>query len=187
MARMNRPRQTPRQWTPLTVAAAGVATLSLAACAGGGDEAASGQAAQDAKLEDAALKHARCMRQHGVDVPDPESGAGGIILPGGPASSSSPAAQKRAQDACAKYLENLPPPQLSDEQKDEMRDGALEHARCMREQGIAFPDPEFDAKGGASVELDEGFDPTDPAVERANQACAKHLPERFGGGSEPPS
>ena len=75
-----------------------VVLLALAgvACGGasGGDEVASatgseGSSKTATKKKDpqqAALDFARCMREHGVDVPDPQPGEGGMIKIGpGPA------------------------------------------------------------------------------------------------------
>lgn len=162
------------------VSAAAVAVLALGACgsakesAGAGTSAAAGSDDR-AKLERAALKHAECMRRQGVDVPDPKPGSGGIVLRG-PAAGGDPMAERRAMHKCERYLKNVPPPRLSDEQKAAMRDGALKHARCMRGEGIDFPDPRFDERGGATVKLDEGFDPGDPRVREAERKCRRLLP-----------
>ena len=178
---------TPR---PLSAtAASGAAILigvTLAACGGGQEGAGTGSSGPNGgpdrdKLEQAALKHAECMRRQGIDVPDPKPGEGGIILRG-PGGREDPGAQRRAAKECDRYLRSVPPPKLSDEQRAGMRDGALEHARCMRAQGLDFPDPRFDGNGGISVELGEGFDPSDPRVRRAERKCRKLLPRP---GSQP--
>ena len=155
------------------------AALALPAC-GGGEEDSGGGGSDRAKREQAALKHAECMRREGIDVPDPKPGQGGLILaaPG----SSDPGATRRAGGKCDKYLKDVPPPNLSEGQKTAMRDGALRHARCMRKQGIDFPDPRFDGKGGITVNLGEDLDPTDPRMRRAEQECRKLLPKPPGGG-----
>lgn len=152
--------------------------LALSAC-GGREEDSGGGGSDRAKLEQAALKHAECMRREGIDVPDPKPGQGGLILaaPG----SSDPGATKRAGGKCDKYLKDVPPPNLSEEEKTAMRDGALRHARCMRDQGIDFPDPKFDGKGGITVDLGEGLDPADPRMRQAEQKCRKLLPRPPGG------
>ena len=169
---------------PLSATAASGAVIligaTIAACGGGEGSAATGSAGpnggQDrAKLEQAALKHAECMRRQGIDVPDPKPGEGGVIL-SGPGGTEDPGGQRRAAQKCERYLRSVPPPRLSDEQKTEMRDGALKHARCMRSQGLDFPDPRFDGKGGISAELGAGFDPSDPRVRRAERKCRKLLP-----------
>src|SRR4051812_45316762 len=62
----------------------GVASVQTAA----GKNAASDHPAEKDKAktspEDAALAFARCMREHGVDMPDPDtSGGGGVVKFGG--------------------------------------------------------------------------------------------------------
>ena len=57
-------------------------------------------AADRQKFQDAALKFARCMRQHGVDVPDPQPGGdGGIRIGGGPGKEGPKPDSPRFQDA----------------------------------------------------------------------------------------
>ena len=161
--------------------AAGLAALALGACGGG----SGGDAAADdrERLEQAGLKHARCMREHGIDVPDPKPGDGGVIRVGPEQGDMSK--QRRAIEECEKYLKDIPPPKLSDEQKAEMRDAALAHSRCMREQGIDFPDPKFGPDGSVTVRIGPGgVDPNDPKLRAAERACARHMP-RIGGGPGP--
>lgn len=162
-----------------------LAGLTLTACGGGGQSAGGGSsdaAGGDggrAKLERATLRHAECMRKRGIDVPDPKADEGGIIL-SGPSSGGDPGAHQLAAKKCEKYLRNAPTPKLSDEQKTAMRDGALKHARCMRGQGIEFPDPTFDDNGGITVKIGDRFDPTDPRVRQAEKKCQKLLPRPDG-------
>ncbi|MCW3015539.1 MAG: hypothetical protein JWO02_2631 [Solirubrobacterales bacterium] len=73
---------------------------------GGGPKAPS--KAEQAKFLDQALKFSRCMRAHGVDLPDPQAtGTGGIVMKAGPGGGgidpSSPAFQ-RAQKACESFM-----------------------------------------------------------------------------------
>ena len=161
-----------------------VAALALAAC---GEEpskqADSGRPSGDGTSIDlsgpqskkAELEYARCMREHGVEMPDPGSSEGQVMIGGDPGSDE--AKEFSAADkACAEYREKMKPPALSEEQQQEFRDAALAHARCMREQGIDFPDPTFSEDGGALVKVGEGdLDPTDPDFKEAEQACADEL------------
>ena len=64
--------------------------------------------AEQAKFLDQALKFARCMRAHGIDIPDPKAQGGGIIIGGGGPGTNfvdprSPAFQ-RAQNECKAFL-----------------------------------------------------------------------------------
>src|SRR5262245_7082251 len=107
------------------VAVVALFTMSaLAACGGGGD--AGGVASLDGSSgsdgegttttagedpEDAALAFVRCMREHGVDMPDPSAG-GGIRLTLHPGSKAKADA---AQKACQPLLQAAAP-KLTNEQ-----------------------------------------------------------------------
>jgi hypothetical protein len=164
-----------------TALAAGCAVVALAAC--GGEDGGATPAGGKDRFEAAALEHARCMREHGVDVPDPQPGKGGVVVISPGEEGGDPQATERAAQACEKHLRDVPPPRLSDEQKEEMRDAALVHARCMREHGIDFPDPKFSDDGSISVDA-RGLEPESPKMKAASEACARHLPE-IGQGAEP--
>ena len=71
--------------------------LTLSACGG---EKSSSSTSQD-EARDAGLKFARCMREHGVDMPDPKVGGdgGGIAATLDPEQMNAPAF-KRAEKAC---------------------------------------------------------------------------------------
>jgi hypothetical protein len=140
--------------------------------AGCGDDAAGGAnspADSESKARDAALKHAQCMREHGVDMPDPSFEAGGIRQAG--PEDVPPAKLAEAEKACEKHLDAIEPPELSEEEQEEFEKAALAHARCMREQGIEnFPDPTFGGNGEARIRLG-GVDPEDPGFQEAEEAC----------------
>jgi hypothetical protein len=120
--------------------------------------------------EDAALAFVKCMREHGVDMPDPDAG-GGIRLTVRPGRNA--AKVERAQRACQPLLQKAAP-KLSAEQQAAMQDAALAFARCMREHGVDMPDPTF-GKGGIVIQKrangGTGFDPDDPKFKAAQKAC----------------
>lgn len=163
---------------PVLTAVLMITALGVAACGSepSGDPAANGRE----KVQDAALKFARCMREHGIDMDDPQPGQRGIRLtqPKG----VSPQKMDAADKACRKYLEAVKPPELSDEQQKEFQDAALANAKCMREHGINMPDPTFSGNGEARVHIGPGtgIDPESPKFEEAQKACEKTMP-RFGG------
>ena len=157
-----------------SLAAAPLAALALglAACGGGDGTPASAQSARDANRQ-AELKFARCMREQGVDFPDPGSGGEGPVKVGGDAT---PEELREAEQACESLRKDIKPPELSEEQQQEFKDAALAHARCMREHGIDFPDPTFSEDGGAQVRIGErGLDPEDDDFKEAEQQCADKL------------
>jgi hypothetical protein len=76
------------------------------------DSAKAPSAAQAQKVKDNALKFAHCMRDHGVDFPDPQFSAGGKVTmrlggPGGP-NPDDPTLQA-AQRACQHFMGPPPP------------------------------------------------------------------------------
>jgi hypothetical protein len=169
---------------PLAAAVITTSALALAAC-GGDDPSGESPAASREQMRDAALQYARCMREHGVDMPDPKPGQAGVqlSLPKGTSEAEVDAADK----ACRKYLEKVKPQQMSEEQQKEFRDAALAQARCMREHGIDMPDPTFGPNGQATIKLGSknGSGPRiDPESERfkaAQEACKKLMPRPPGG------
>ena len=85
------------------ILAAVAGALALGACGssndGGGGGAGSGAKGQD-KAFVGALKFSKCMRDHGVDFPDPQRvGSGGIKITGRNINPNDPKT-KSAQSAC---------------------------------------------------------------------------------------
>jgi hypothetical protein len=61
--------------------------------------------AEQAEFKDAALKFARCMRAHGINMPDPKEGPGGGMLQRGPQGVNPNSPRFRtAQNECGKLL-----------------------------------------------------------------------------------
>jgi hypothetical protein len=159
----------------------------------GDTTSADGEELTDAEREDAMLEFTECMRDHGVDMPDPEVVEGGPGGGGGFAitSEAGPAGRgggdtdafEAANDACGDILDDVfgDAPQMSPEDEAEMRDNMLAFAECMRDHGVDMPDPEFESGGGGfSVQLGEpgdggGIDPSDPDFEAAQEACQGEL------------
>src|SRR5918911_28494 len=162
------------------LAALAVAT-SLALAAGGSNDdnnAAGGRNAED-KAFDGAVKFSRCMREHGLDFPDPQrSGNGAIRIGGGPGKGPRPddAKVQAAQKDCQKYLQagGGPPPDPAQQAK--ARDAFVQYARCMRPKGINMPDPKAGPGGGILVQAGPGKGgngprPDSPAFKAADKVC----------------
>jgi hypothetical protein len=161
------------------LAALAACALGLAAC-GGDDGAPAAARPSEAEAREAQLKFAECMREQGIDFPDPGSGEGGAgpVKVGGDAT---PEELRDAERACAELREDIEPPELSEEQRQEFKDAALAHARCMREQGVDFPDPTFSEDGGAQVRLGPGgVDTDDAGFREAEKQCANKLSSIMG-------
>jgi hypothetical protein len=161
---------------PLAAALLALAALGLAAC-GEDTPSAAGSADAKAEMREAELKFASCMRDNGVNMPDPSAEGGKQVFKVGGDSGISPEKFETATKACEKYRKDIRP-QLTEEEQQEFKEQALAHARCMREHGIDFPDPTFDAEGGARVRLgsDSGdkLNPESPKFKAAEEACG-HL------------
>ena len=171
------------------VALLGAILLGLAACGGSAadtttptlpslagstpDAQADGTTTTTAAVdpEDAMLEYAACMREHGVDIPDPGSEAGGsfaITLDG----DGNFDAFEEAAAACDSILEDaFGEFELTPEQEAELRDQELEFARCMRENGIDWPDP--DPSGGGVIEFGLGDDVDPDEINAAMEACGE--------------
>ncbi|TAK68526.1 MAG: hypothetical protein EPO13_10475 [Actinomycetota bacterium] len=113
------------------------------------------------------LKFAQCMREHGIDMADPEVGSDGrlkITLNGKPGQNLD-----AAQAACKDLLPTQPDGGGPGPAQDE---NMLKMAQCMRENGVAaFPDPQ----SGGGI-LDETV-MKDPDFEAARDKCEKlYLP-----------
>jgi hypothetical protein len=149
----------------------------------GGDGQGSGDGG-DARRdrEQAALDYARCMREHGVDMPDPVNGRFEFKN-----ERRDQRKVEEAQQACQDILRDAAPP-VDEEQEAEMREAALRFAKCMRQHGVDMPDPTFPEGGGMLMRMPEGAE-DDPQFDEAQKACQPILdaaqPEESstGGGS----
>jgi hypothetical protein len=164
-----------------TAAALVLGGLTLAAC-GGEDPAPANRSAGggrpptlDAKTKKAMLDFARCMREHGVDMPDPkfDQGGGAMIMQRN--RGMTPEQQRAAEQACAKYQRQVKPPPMSEEDQAKFRKEALAHAKCMRAHGIDMPDPQFGERGEVQQRIGGGMNPTDPKFQAAEKACGGGL------------
>lgn len=126
-------------------------------------------AASERESEEAALEYAQCMREHGIDMPDPVNGR--FDFRTGPGDEEK---MEEAQEACQDILEDVAPP-FDEEQQAELQDAMLAFARCMREHGIDFPDPQFQDEGFLQL-MPEGAE-DDPKFEEAQEACQPILDE----------
>jgi hypothetical protein len=167
---------------PVLLAGAALA-LTLTACesdgTGGVATAASGNAAKPTSStgieladNEAQLKFAKCMREQGVDMEDPQSdgGTSTIQLPRG----STQAEREKilaAAEECKSHLPNGGAGlDLDQEQVDKIRT----LAQCMRANGYPeFPDPD----SAGRVQLPAGTDPEDPRLKQALSKCREFTPD----------
>ena len=133
----------------------------------------------DLDPEDAMLKFAECMREHGVDMPDPSPG-GGVRMNGEGLSEDQ---MEAAQSACQKWMDMAEPEDGGKELTEEEKQSFLDMAACMRDRGYNFPDPEFDG-GRVTQKIEKGDGdlpgPDDPAFQKDMEECSAEA------GLEPP-
>jgi hypothetical protein len=125
------------------------------------------------------LSYTKCMRKEGIDLPDPDFSngpRGGFrLVLGGDVDPDDPKFQA-AQEKCRPILQSLRQ-QFDPERQKEFQDAALEFAKCMREHGIDFPDPDFSGGpmggrgGGGGAFGRSGADRDDPKFQAAQEAC----------------
>ncbi|WP_018656730.1 hypothetical protein [Actinomadura flavalba] len=156
------------------------AALALAGCGGEtretgvasaakGGTSASASARPTMNPEDARLKFTRCMRENGVDVPDPGSDKGKQFRV--TEKDGDRGRMETAMKKCRSFLEagGLMP----DMNDPKVRDQLTKFAQCMRENGVDMPDPGAD--GGIRIKGKPG---DQPKMDRAQQACRHLMPER---------
>jgi hypothetical protein len=174
----------------------------LAACGGGGgsdsgiasingkeraSNASSKKSARKQDAQDAFRKYAQCMRQHGIDMPDPKFSGNGAVEIGPPPGSSDggdgtptgPSPGFDAADkACRHFVDDVvnssDAPKVSPQEQEKLKEAALAFAQCMRKHGIDMPDPTF--SGGGRVEQRLGGNPNQADFQAAQKACQKLMP-----------
>ena len=182
--------------SPLLLAAVGAA-LALGACGSSDDggKPASSANRQDTAFE-GALKFSKCMREHGIDMPDPQRvGKGGIKLTGGKGVNFDDPKMKAAQSACQKYMQIGGGETLDPAKRAKLQEAALSYARCMRGHGVDMPDPKLAGNGGLTFQAGPGgpksngsgpkglgVNPDSPKFKSSDKACNHFLGDRPGAG-----
>lgn len=157
--------------TLASAAAAQVATLATP----DPDAAATEAPAEDVDGEQAILDLVACLRENGIDIPDPQFG------PDGPTFADPSALMNidlsgetflGAMEACEEFIAALQP-EVDPEQQAEQVEQQLVLAECMRREGIEdFPDP--DPVRGFTLR-DMTFDPFDRGFQLAFATCAAEM------------
>ena len=94
-----------RSTTPSSAAVGAALALVFAGSSDRRRQARPAARAKQDKAFDGALKFSKCMRETGIDMPDPQRvGTGGIKLSGGKVNFNDPK-MKSAQSACQKYMQ----------------------------------------------------------------------------------
>ncbi|GII81459.1 hypothetical protein Sru01_64410 [Sphaerisporangium rufum] len=129
------------------------------ATGGGGTAAPAGASpAASADPEEMGIKFTQCLREHGLDVPDPQPGEGIRFKFG---KDTDRTTVDKAMEACRRYAPGKVGTGGADPERQENQ---RKFAACMRENGVEkFPDLEG---GQIKITPEIGEDPDFPAAER---------------------
>jgi len=139
--------------------------------AGGG---AAAEAGGEQSMEEAVLDFTACMRDNGVDLPDPEGGDMPAL----------PVDEDGEMTAAMEECEALLPVDENAPSEEEVFEQAMRMTECMRENGLDVPDPE-PGQGLAVIEPDddEGMEITMRCAEEAGALTTSEETPRDGDGS----
>ncbi|GAA3666492.1 hypothetical protein GCM10022224_033160 [Nonomuraea antimicrobica] len=143
----------------------------VASVSGGGTQAAA-SAKPSEDPQERSLKFAQCMRENGVEVPDPDPNGRVMMKFDG----SVPREKvEAAQAACKEFA---PSGQMQGGGDPKMAENMRKLAQCMRDNGVeSYPDPEG---GMMRITGDVG---NDPDFKAAQEKCQKESAEAGMGGS----
>ncbi|MFE3555658.1 hypothetical protein ACFXKW_12430 [Streptomyces sp. NPDC059193] len=157
-----------------TAAAITGLALAVTGCAGGSDGgnggkndsasgggSGSGSGSGSGTDADNAVKMRQCLRDHGIDAPDPKPGQDprGMTVGGG----ADPQKMQEAMKACG-----MSTPGSGKEPTQEEKDKELKWIRCMRDNGIQLKDPEYNGGMRTGIEIPQG---QEKAFEDAQKKC----------------
>ena len=162
---------------------------------------------EDLSDEERLLAFAECMRENGVEFPDPVVEADGSVtfgrrLGGGAGAADLQELREVGRDpdlpaaraACEGLIEGLAfGPGQGGVDLIELQDTLLEFAQCMRDHGVDMADPDLSRFGPGGNDDDQpggpfgAIDSDDPDFAAAFEVCQQQLPQaggaRFGGGN----
>lgn len=158
-----------------TALAVGLLAVGVLACGGSDD----GEEDAQASFDDAQVEFAQCMRDNGIDFPDPEPGGGpgGVALEGVDTES---AEFQAATEQCQSIIEEAVPegdrPDMA-----EIQDQLLEITQCVRDEGFQVEDPQVGGGGGFQAppdDLQALMD--DPDFQAALEVCQEETGAELG-------
>lgn len=129
----------------------------------------------------ARLSLAKCLRAHGINVPDPSATSEGV---GFRVLANYPRAEiQSAMQGCRQYLvKAFPVLGLSPAQRAQLEQKLVKFAQCMRSHGVNIPDPGQTSGGGFGFrQAFRAVDRDSPVFRSALTACQSFRP-RFGQG-----
>lgn len=135
-----------------------VASLEQGSASASPDGSGAGDTSQSKEAD--LVKFAGCMRDNGVDMPDPDPNASSFDIPG-----ADKTTLDKAMKVCEEFLGTStggdPAAQLGDQ---------VEFSKCMRKNGVSsYPDPD----GEDLDTLPDDVDPQSPEFQKALKACSE--------------
>jgi hypothetical protein len=119
--------------------------------------------------DELAVKFTQCLRENGLNVPDPEPGKGPMLRFDKNSGVTQEQVQK-AMEACSEYN-----PQSQGSPNPQQAENGRKYAECMRKNGVEkFPDPKPDQQG---IMIGPGV-ADDPDFQKAQGACQSILAAR---------
>ena len=131
---------------------------------------------EETTFEEGVLEFAQCMREEGVNFPDPT-----FDIDGNPQFDNLEIENEEefesAFENCEDILRNALPEQfdLDPDVEASLVDASLEFSQCMRDQGIDFPDPK-PGEFGFFAFRDANIDFSSEAVQDAFEICQPENP-----------
>ena len=158
----------------LTGCAKNGTTGNEVASANNGTASGAASASPSLSPHERGLRFAKCMREHGIPVEDPQEGeAIRVELKRGQEET-----MRKAQEACRQYA----PGANGGRPNPQMLEKARQYAKCMRDNGVEdFPDPDPN-EPGIRINSKQGDDPDFP---RAQEKCQGILGDLLRGKGGP--
>ncbi|MFJ4868988.1 hypothetical protein [Streptomyces sp. NPDC088757] len=155
----------------ITLAAAtGLAAFSLltTACTADGGKSDNGTttAGDEGKKADQALEHRKCLREQGLDVPEPKPGEEGVGLTIGGDGMS-----REKMEKAFKACRGKGGADMGKEPTQADKDKMIKYAQCMRKNGVDMPDPKFEGDGAVSAARPMPRGAEKDKFDKANKAC----------------
>lgn len=174
------------------LALTGVLAVGVSACGSSSSASSSAVAGTAVSTSSsrytARLAYAKCMRAHGVNVPDPSpnggpaGGGGGAGGGGFRALRDSPNFQTASKACASLRAKAFAFANVSPAQRAQLQQELVKFATCMRSHNIDIPDPSTTGGGGPGIFRQiPSSERNSPAFQTALKACSSSLP-RFGRG-----
>ena len=141
--------------------------------AGGSTGRSKGMSKEDQKLH---LKFASCMREQGIDMPDPA----GDGKPQRAIRIDDPEKMEAAMEECREFAPKMGRGELKVSEKD--KEAMRKFAQCMRDEGLEVGDPDPETGMPPAEDMQQILGPeaeSDPVVAKALEACEQYRPNQI--------